>query len=201
MLIQNLAAKTRLAMVTVIAAVCLAIVVSLAVTWQAYNIVREERSQIYVLHGDIPFLADRASMAMSYEVEAKAHVRLLHERFFNLPPDRDYIRWSLGEAAHLCDESLLAMRSTYEEKGFYSNLISASATSTIMCDSINIDTATGEFTCYVTQVFTRKTNTTRRAVTTSGRLVNTYRSTDNPFGLLASNWRIIESRDIWTKDK
>jgi len=57
------------------------------------KVLSEERNQVYVLDGDIPFLAQRSQEEANFVMEAKAHIQLFHQYFFTLPPDDDYIKW------------------------------------------------------------------------------------------------------------
>ena len=60
MLIESLAQKTRLAMVTVLATIGGCAVICGFTVWCCISLVNKEREQIYILDGDIPFLAERA---------------------------------------------------------------------------------------------------------------------------------------------
>ena len=104
MLIQNLEQKTRLALFTVIAAVVGCTVICGICIFYCAKLVSEERSQIYVIDGDIPFLAERSKQEANFVMEAKAHIQLFHQYFFNLPPDDDYIKWTLGKAMYMADK-------------------------------------------------------------------------------------------------
>lgn len=55
MLIQSLEQKTRLAMMTVIAAISGCVVICGFTLWCCMSLVTKEREQIYILDGDIPF--------------------------------------------------------------------------------------------------------------------------------------------------
>ena len=96
MLIESLAQKTRLAMMTVFAVIGGCTVICTFTVWCCISLVNEERQQIYVLDGDIPFLAERARLEANFTMEAKAHIQLFHQYFFNLPPDNDYIKWTVS---------------------------------------------------------------------------------------------------------
>lgn len=155
MLIQSLAQKTKLAMMTVLAAVTGCALICGFTVWRCLSLVSEERQQIYVLDGDIPFLADRARLEANFLMEAKAHIQLFHQYFFNLPPDNDYIKWTVGKAMYMADGTALKQKQALDENGFYSDIISSSAVCTIMCDSINLDEHERKFTYYGTQLIKR----------------------------------------------
>ena len=71
MLIESLAQKTRLAMMTVFAVIGGCTVICAFTVWCCISLVNEERQQIYVLDGDIPFLAERARLEANFTMEAK----------------------------------------------------------------------------------------------------------------------------------
>ena len=62
MIIQSLEQKTRLAMTTVIISVIGSVVLCSVVLLWSFNMVTRERDQIYILDGEIPFLAERAQL-------------------------------------------------------------------------------------------------------------------------------------------
>lgn len=196
MLIKSLEQKTKLAFATVASAVLGAVVISAIAILAAFSMIKEERNQIYVIDGQIPFLAERAELEANYVMEAQAHIQLFHQYFFNLPPDDAYIKWTVGKALYMVDESGMRQHQTMNEKGLYSDLVSSSATMSIICDSINFDEKTHAFTYYGEQIIRRKSKTVKRSLVTSGTLSSVARSRNNPHGLLVCNWRIDENKDL-----
>ncbi len=196
MLIQSLATKTKLALFTVLATLIASTVICMFTVYTCVNMVTGEREQIYVLDGDIPFLAERAQLEADFVMEAKAHIQLFHHYFFNMPPDDDYIEWSLNKAMYMADATALKQKNALTEKGFYSDLLSTSAVCTLTCDSIIFDEHSKEFTYYGKQMIKRRTRSQRRSLITSGKIENTPRSSNNPHGLLVVNWKTIENKDL-----
>lgn len=196
MLIESLEQKTRLAMITVLSTIAGCVVICCAILFIAFNKISEERNQIYILDGQIPFLAERAELESTYEIEAKAHINTFHQYFFNLPPDNEYIEYSVGKAMYLADGSALKQKKSMDEKGFFNDLVSSSAVCSIICDSINIDHETNDFTFYGRQLIKRRTSQIKRSMITSGRLYSVPRSKNNPHGLMITNWRTLENKDI-----
>ena len=84
MLIQSLAQKTRFAMMTVLAAVAGCTIICGFTVWSCLSKISEERQQIYVLDGDIPFLAQRAKLESNFIMEARAHIQLFHQYVYYL---------------------------------------------------------------------------------------------------------------------
>ncbi|MBD5221601.1 MAG: conjugative transposon protein TraK [Bacteroidales bacterium] len=196
MLIQSLEQKTRLAMITVLATIVGCVVICCTILFLAFNKISEERQQIYILDGQIPFLAERAELETTYDMEAQAHINMFHQYFFNLPPDNEYIDFSIGKAMYLADASALKQKKSMEEKGFFSDLVSSSAVCSIICDSIKLDHDTNDFTFYGRQLIKRRTSQIRRSMITTGKLYSVPRSKNNPHGLMIVNWRTLENKDI-----
>lgn len=196
MLIQSLAQKTRLALMTVIATITGCAVICGFTVWRCTVLVNEERQQIYILDGDIPFLAQRAQLEANFIMEAKAHIQLFHHYFFNLPPDNDYIKWTLSKAMYMADGSALKQKQAMDENGFYSDIISSSAVCTIMCDSIILDEHDKMFTYYGTQLIKRRTRDLKRSIVTAGYIETVPRTRNNPHGLMITGWRTLENKDL-----
>lgn len=170
--------------------------ICIAIGAYTYKLISEERSQIYVLDGDIPFLAQRAKIEANFTMEAKAHIQLFHHYFFTLPPDDKYIEWTMNKAMYMADGSALKQKRAMQETGFFNDIISSSATCTIMCDSINFDEKTRKFTYYGTQTIRRPSKTLRRSLVTTGNIENTERTENNPHGLLIVRWKTLKNIDL-----
>lgn len=196
MLIQSLEQKTRLALTTVILTVVGSTLLCIFTVFYAFSMVQEERNQIYVLDGDIPFLAQRAKLEANFVMEAKAHIQLFHQYFFTLPPDDAYIKWTLSKAMYMADATAMKQKRAMEENGFFSDVVSSSATCMITCDSIKLDEQTRTFKYYGTQFIKRRSKDVRRLIITTGSLETTPRTENNPHGLLITGWKTLENRDL-----
>lgn len=196
MLIQSLEQKTRLALFTVIAAIVGCTVTCGICIFFCTRLVTDERNQIYVIDGDIPFLAERSMQEFNFIMEARAHIQLFHQYFFNLPPDDDYIKWTLGKAMYMADGTAMKQKQAMEENGFYSDIISSSAVCTIICDSINLDEHRRVFKYYGTQLIKRRSRDMKRSIITVGAIENVPRTENNPHGLMITNWRTLENKDL-----
>lgn len=119
-----------------------------------------------------------------------------HQYFFNLPPDNDYIKWTVGKAMYMADGTALKQKQALDENGFYSDIISSSAVCTIMCDSIHFDEHERKFTYYGTQLIKRRTRDMKRSMVTTGFIENVPRTQNNPHGLMITGWRTIENKDL-----
>ena len=170
MLIQSLEQKTKLALTTVILTLAACTAICIFTVYQSSKLVSEERSQIYILDGDIPFLAE--------------------------PPDDDYIKWTLGKALYMADGTAMKQKQAMEENGFYSDIISSSAVCTIKCDSIQFNEHDRKFKYFGTQLIKRRSRDLKRSIITVGEIENVPRTQNNPHGLLITNWRTLENKDL-----
>jgi len=75
-------------------------------------------------------------------------------------------------------------------------LLSSSAVETIVADSIELDKEQMSFKYYGTQMIKRRTNSVKRSIITVGKLQNVPRTQNNPHGLLITNWRTLENKDL-----
>ena len=196
MLIQSLEQKTRLALMTVLLTIVGNVVICGFLIFYGAKLISEERKQVYVLDGDIPFLAQRTQEEANFVMEAKADIQLFHQYFFNLAPDDDYIKWTIGKALYMADGSALKQKQGMDESGFFNDVVSTSATCTIICDSIKLDERARKFVYYGTQTIRRPSRTIRRTLITTGGLVNAPRTENNPHGLLITNWRTLKNIDL-----
>ena len=196
MLIQSLEQKTRLALMTVLLTVIGSVVICGLTVFYCTRLVAQERSQIYILDGDIPFLAERSMQEANFVMEAKAHIQLFHQYFFTLPPDDAYIKWSLGKALYMADGTAMKQKQAMEENGFYSDIISSSAVCTIKCDSIQFNEHERKFKYFGTQLIKRRSRDLNRSIITVGEIENVPRTQNNPHGLLITNWRTLENKDL-----
>ena len=101
-----------------------------------------------------------------------------------------------SKAMYMADESALRQKQAIEETGFYSQLLSSSAVETIVADSIELDKEQMSFKYYGTQMIKRRTNSVKRSIITVGKLRNVPRTQNNPHGLLITNWRTLENKDL-----
>ena len=195
MLIESLAQKTRLAMMTVFAVIGGCTVICAFTVWCCISLVNEERQQIYVLDGDIPFLAERARLEANFTMEAKAHIQLFHQYFFNLPPDNDYIKWTVGKAMYMADGTALKQKQAMDENGFLLGHHFPLRLSVPSCVTpFSFDEHERKFTYYGTQLIKRRTRDIRRSMVTTGYIESVPRTRNNPHGLLITGWRTLETR-------
>ena len=59
------------------------------------------------------FSRSGAQLEANFTMEARAHIQLFHQYFFNLPPDNDYIKWTVGKAMYMADGTALEAETGY----------------------------------------------------------------------------------------
>ena len=196
MLIQSIEKKMKRAIYSSIAFMVGAIIICAFCFMMCYKMVRDSQKDVFVMVGNMPMLANRTEMESTLEMECRSHIQMFHQYFFNLAPDDDYIKWTNEKAAYLADNSAIKQQVAMRENGFYSQLMSASAVYSIMCDSIKLDMEQMKFRYYGTQIIDRRSRKQLRQLITEGYIKSSKRTANNPHGLLIYNWKTIENKDI-----
>ena len=196
MVIKNLENKIKLVMIICSLFLVGCIIISISSIWTARNMVTDAQQKVYVLDGNVPILVKRSTIEETLDVEAKSHIEMFHHFFFTLAPDDKYIKYTMDKAMYLVDETGLAQYNTLKEKGFYSNIMGTSAVFSIFCDSIKFDKDNMSFTYYGRQRIERRTSVLMRELVTEGYLKRVPRTENNPHGLLITNWRTLENKDL-----
>jgi len=200
-LLENLDKKIKTSLIVSLASLAGAVVFCLMTVLISFNFASNERQKIYVLDGETPRTATLTEQHVSIDIEAKAHIHRFHELFFTLAPDDKYIQYNIEKSMYLIDESGLAQYNTLKEKGFYNNIISASAMFSIMTDSIKFNKDNMTFIYYGKQRIERKTSILFRELITEGNLTQTTRTENNPHGLMITNYRTVQNKDLEYKTK
>lgn len=202
MLIQNLEKKIKLVLIVTVTVIIGSAISCISAFVVCAGIVANERKQIYVLNQGVPYLAEQTAMEANLTIEARGHINLFHQLFFTLAPDEKFIEHNIEKAMYLIDESGLKQKNTLQEKGFYSDILSSSATFTIMTDSIKFDPEEMTWQYYGTQRIERKTTILKRQLVTAGKLrLSGTRTDNNTHGLIITDFRTIMNKDLELKDK
>ena len=96
----------------------------------------------------------------------------------------------------MADGTAMKQKQAMDENGFYSDIVSSSSVCTIICDSIHLDEHQRKFVYYGTQIIKRRSRDMKRSIITTGYLENVPRTQNNPHGLLITNWRTLENKDL-----
>lgn len=199
--LEHLDQRRRFDTIVTLGAIGGSLIFAAVVFFSSLSFAGAERKKIYVLSGNIPLTADQTDRSVSFAIEAKAHVRRFHELFFTLAPDEKYIQHNIERAMYLIDESGIVQYNTLKERGFYNNLISASAQFSIITDSIRLDDETGKFIYWGRQRIERRSSILYRSLETEGIVETTMRTENNPHGLIIRNYRTVANRDLEYKEK
>lgn len=199
--LENLDKRRMFDTVVTVGAVALSFLFAVFVVIYAFSFAQGERSKIYVLDGDVPHIATHTERSVNIDIEAKSHVNRFHELFFNLPPDDKFIQQTVEKAMYLIDESGLAQYNTLKERGFYNNIMSASATFSIMADSIHFDKERMYFKYFGKQRVERRTSILYRQLVSEGYIQEVPRTENNPHGLLIVDYRTVLNKDLEYREK
>lgn len=198
--IKNIESKMKITLWVAIAAMVTSVVISTIAFSYAYKIVADERQHIYVLDKNIAMGAVSKNVADNRQAEYRADVELFHQLFFTIPPDDKFIEAQLGKAMYLVDASGMAQYNTLKEKGYFTNLVATSSISTCTVDSLKLD-EDGHFTYYGKQRIQRPSMISIRSLITEGWLIDQPRTDNNPHGVLITNWKTLENKDLENEAK
>lgn len=201
MIIKNIESKIKLATITTVLTLISAVAIVITVMVYTSRQIEESRKSIYVLANNVPVKADHHYSNETRSVEYKSHIERFHDLFFTITPDNEFIENNIAKAMYLIDESGIQQYNTLKEKGFYSQIMSASAVLTLITDSVKVDYDRNYFVYYGKQKIDRKSSTTIRSLITEGYLKDIPRSDNNPHGLLILNWKTVENKDLQTQAK
>lgn len=184
----------------VVIAAC--VIITLSALAFAYKVDSDADSRIYVVEqGKSLIAALRNDVRENRPVEGRDHIRRFHELFFTLDPDAKAIEDHINEALPYADESVERLYLDTKEKGYYSQLIQASASQEVQVDSIQLDLKQYPyyFRAFSRQQIIRLTNITVRRLVTEGYLRNVSRSEVNPHGFLIEKFDVVDNVDIEEK--
>lgn len=194
MIIKNIESKIRLATFLSLGSFLTCIIICGFVSAYAYQQVANARQSIYILDNDIPILAKQTNMQMNRPAEYKAAVDLFHSLFFNLTPDDKHIEYQMAKAMYFVDETGVGQYNNLKEKGYFNSILSSSSVLSIQTDSIVIEQ--NRFQYYGKQKIDRRSATITRSIITEGELIDIPRSENNSHGVLITNWKTIENKDL-----
>jgi conjugative transposon TraK protein len=196
MIIKNIEAKIRLATIVAAGSFLTAIIISIVACSYAYREVSNARRSIYILDNNIPIMASQTDMQMNRPAEYRADVDLFHSLFFSLTPDDKFIEYQLKKAMYLVDESGVQQYNDLKENGYFNSILSSSSVLTLQTDSIVLDVPKKYFRYYGKLKIDRRSSTVVRSLITEGYLKDIPRSDNNPHGVLITNWKTLENKDL-----
>jgi conjugative transposon TraK protein len=169
--------------------------------YKSYQSSTDFKNHIYILANGKALEAFAADRKSNIPVEARDHIRIFHEDFFNLDPDDKQVQATITKALYLADGSAKTQYDNLRESGFYANLIAGNISQQITVDSIQLDMNQYPFgfKCYATEKLIRTSSTVTRSLVTQGSLRNVARSDNNPHGFLIEKWETLENKDLNTQ--
>jgi conjugative transposon TraK protein len=170
--------------------------------YKSYQSSTDFKNHIYILANGKALEAFAADAKTNTPVEARDHIKVFHEDFFNLSPDDKQIQATITKALYLADASAKTQYDNLKESGFYANLIAGNISQQITVDSIQLDVNQYpfEFRCFATEKLIRTSSTVNRGLVTQGYLRNVSRSDNNPHGFLIERWETLENKDLGTQN-
>jgi len=201
MIIKNIEAKVRLATFISAGALLTALIMVAINSWYAYRLVSSSQKNIYILDNNIPLSATQTDMQMNRPAEYRQAVELFHSLFFSLTPDDNYIEYQMKKAMYLVDESGMQQYNDLKENGFFNSILSSSSVLTLETDSVSIDMKRKYFRYYGKLKIDRRSSMVIRSLITEGYLKDIRRSDNNAHGVLITNWKTLENKDLKDVEK
>jgi conjugative transposon TraK protein len=176
-------------------------VISCYAIYKSYQSSTDFKNHIYILANGKALEAFAADAKTNTPVEARDHIKVFHEDFFNLSPDDKQVQATITKALYLADASAKTQYDNLKESGFYANLIAGNISQQITVDSIQLDVNQYPFgfKCFATEKLIRTSSTVNRSLVTQGYLRNVSRSDNNPHGFLIERWETLENKDLGTQ--
>lgn len=196
MIIKNIEQKLKLTLFISILSVITGLALAIAGLSYGYKTSSDALRNIYVTSGEVTFGAERMDKNLMFDIGANNMIKTFHSKFFNLPPDEKYIEYTLNEAMYLIDDSGMRQRNALIDRGFYSEILSLSATFSVICDSVSIDRQNMTFTFYGRQIIEKKNSKIMRELITEGGIREVQRTQNNPFGYIITNYKTISNKDL-----
>jgi len=168
--------------------------------YKSYQSSTDFKNHIYILANGKALEAFAADRKSNIPVEARDHIKIFHEAFFNLDPDDKQIQASITKALYLADGSAKTQYDNLRENGFYANLIAGNISQQVSIDSIrlNMNQYPFYFRCFGREKLVRTSGAVTRSLVTQGYLRNVSRSDNNPHGFLIERWETLENKDLST---
>lgn len=173
--------------------------ISVYSVWKSYDFAERQREKVYVLDGGASLvMALQQDVNQNRPAEARSHVKLFHEYFFTISPDKTTIEQRIGQALSLAGSEAYDQYQNLKESGFYDRVIAAGINCEIQTDSVVLNTDSYPFQAhyYGKTAIVRSSNITYRNLETMCELVSCARSDLNPHGFMIEKWRVIDNSDI-----
>lgn len=197
--LNNIQSAFSLVRVYVIMLTLLCVAITACALWWSFDFAERQREKVYVLDGGASLvMALQQDVNQNRPAEARAHVKLFHEYFFTISPDKHTIEQRIGQALSLAGREAFDQYQNLKEDGFYDRVIAAGINCEIQTDSVVVNTQVYPFTAhyYGRTAIVRSSNITYRNLETECELVSCARSDQNPHGFMIEKWRVTDNSDI-----
>jgi len=196
MLIKNIEAKIKLATFIAGGSLLTSLLITVITCTYAYKQVTNAYNHIYILDNNIALQASQADLRTNRPAQYRGTIDAFHSLFFSLTPDDKYIEYQMKKAMYLIDESGVQQYNNLKENGYFNSILSSSSVLTLQTDSITIDMAKKYFRYYGKLKIDRRSTTVIRSLITEGYLKDIRPSENNMNGVLITNWKTIENKDL-----
>jgi len=196
MIIKNIEAKIRLATIVAIGSMVMSLIMGGMICIYAYKLVANAYRHIYVLDNNIALAASQTDLSTNRPAQYRGTIDAFHSLFFSLTPDDKYIEYQLKKAMYLVDESGIEQMNNLKENGYFNSILSSSSVLTLQTDSITLDMPHKYFRYYGKLKIDRRSSTVIRSLVTEGYLKDITPSDNNMNGVLITNWKTLENKDL-----
>jgi conjugative transposon TraK protein len=196
MLIKNIEAKIRLATFVAFGSFLTSVIITITALYYASRQVSESRKSIYLLDNNMAFSARQADVMTNRPAQYRGTIELFHTLFFSLTPDDKYIEHQMKRAMYLVDESGVQEFNDLKENGYFNSILSSSSVLTLTTDSISLDMSRKYFRYYGKLKIDRRSSTVIRSLITEGYLKDITPSDNNVNGVMITNWKTLENKDL-----
>lgn len=189
---------SRLGVIT-IASIVTSAIIAISSIISYMNFCQKEREKIYVLdQGKSLLLALQSDKVSNRPIEINDHITRFHELFFTLAPNVESIEHNINAALNLADRRAYEYYNDLQSEGYYSRLISASMSQSVLVDSVNVNYSQYPYsaTTYATMYIVRSNSITTRKLITSCSVRDIARSNTNPHGLLIEKFEVLDNSTI-----
>lgn len=173
-------------------------------TYSSHLLIEKSREKVYVLKdGEALELALSRNPEYNRKAEIKNHLEMFHQFFFNLDPDPKDIKYSIGKALYLIDDSGKQLHYAREEELYYHKIVDGSITSRILVDSVQVNMTSAPYVAriYCKQKLVRPTTVVYKNLITQCQLRDIKRTDNNPHGLLMERFQILDNSTTHEKPR
>jgi conjugative transposon TraK protein len=196
MIIKNIEAKVRLATFLAGGSFVAAIIISVTALSYASRQAADARKTIYVLDKNVALPATQTDLQTNRPAQYRGTIEEFHSLFFSLTPDDKYIEYQMKKAMYLIDQSGVEQFNNLKENGYFNSILSSSSVLTLQTDSIFLDMPRKYFRYYGKLKIDRRSSTVVRSLITEGFLQDIQPSDNNMNGVLITNWKTLENKDL-----